>query len=170
VVQLNNACADAVNTTDSAHSGRLLAVARHLIVRSFPRLRQLKFAISWGADEDLLYYEHEKDTHRIYVNDCFRSAPRRVLEGGIAHELCHIDADMKMGRYQRELAWERYMRSRWYRMREEWSTDKRVIALGYGPQLLAFVCFAQRLGSRFTREYGLRYAEIVRIVESERFA
>jgi hypothetical protein len=90
-----------------------------------------------------------------------------VLEGGMAHELCHIDADLRLGRYQREFAWGRYATSRWCRMREERATEVRVIELGYGPQLLAFVCFARRLGYSFAREHGLLYPEIVRGVHAQ---
>jgi len=118
--------------------------------------------ISWDVDCGLLDYNVESDHHHIRVDDCLRGAPRRVLEGGIAHELCHIDADLKMGPYQRELAWSRYARSRWSRMREERATERRVIELGYGPQLLALIRFAHRLGYTFSREDGLLYAEVCR--------
>jgi hypothetical protein len=144
---------------------RLHRTLRRLIVTSFPRLRRLQLTISWGADEDLLLYSMKGDQHRIQVNNCLRPATSNVLEGGIAHELCHIDADLDMARYQRELAWERYMRSRWHRMHEERATERRVIELGFGRQLLAFVRFAHRLGFRFGREHGLLYSEIRRSVE-----
>ena len=139
---------------------------RRLIVRSFPRLRRLDFVILWSAEEDLLSYTVEETRHLIRVGDCLRPASRRVLEGGIAHELCHVDADLRLGGFQRELAWTRYGQSRWCRMAEERATERRVIDLGYGVQLLAFVRFARRLGYSFTREHGLLYAEIRRAVES----
>jgi hypothetical protein len=65
-----------------------------------------------------------------------------------------------MGPFQRELAWSRYIQSRWCRMREERATERRVIELGYGTHLLTFVRFARRLGHSFSREDGLLYAEI----------
>ena len=125
-----------------------------MVVRAFPRLRRLKLFIEWGAEDDLLFYTVEADRHLIRVNDCLRLAPRRVLEGGIAHELCHIEADRRMGPYQRQLAWNRYCRSRTSRIREERATERRVTELGYGIQLLAFVRFAKRLGYSFSREHG----------------
>jgi len=80
----------------------------------------------------------------------------------IAHELCHIDADLRLGVFQRQLAWERYSQSRWYRMREERNTERRVIELGYGECLLELIRYARRLGYSFEREHGLLYAEVLR--------
>lgn len=144
----------------------LSQILRRLIRRSFPRLRRLPLTISWGVDDALLGYTVQGGDHLIQVNDCLRSATQRVLEGGIAHELCHIDADLRMGPYQRELAWRRYGESRWYRMREERTTERRVIELGYGSHLLAFIRFVRRLGYSFTREHGLLIPEIRRAVEA----
>ena len=136
-----------------------------MVVRSFPRLRLLPLTISWGTEEGLLWYTVENGRHLILVNNVLRPATRQVLEGGIAHELCHIDADVRLGPVQREMAWNRYAASRWCRMREERQTEVRVVELGYGPHLLAFVRFARRLGYSFTRENGLLYPEIQRAIQ-----
>lgn len=141
---------------------RLNRILRHLILRSFPKLRRRNIAIRWGADDELLYYIRHAEQYVIAVNRCLEKAGRRVLEGGIAHELCHIDAELKLGRYQRELAWNRYSESYWYRMREERATEQRVIELGYGGHLLELIRFARRLGYKFARQHGLFYAEILR--------
>jgi len=143
---------------------RLRQILRTMVRRSFPRLRRRPVTISWGAESELLYYAAEPDHCVIRVNDCLRKAPRPVLEGGIAHELCHIDADLTMGPFQRELAWARYAGSRWSRMREERATERRVVELGYGPQLLELIRFAHRLGYSFSRENGLLYAEVRRAI------
>lgn len=145
----------------------LRRILRRLRIRAFPRLRRIRLTISWGIDDDLLCYTVQNGEHLIRVNECLRPATTRVLEGGIAHELCHIDADVRLGRYQRELAWQRYSASRWCRMREERATEVRVIELGYGPHLLAFVRFARRLGYSFTKEHGLLYPEIRRATQAQ---
>jgi hypothetical protein len=148
---------------DPAADPRLSRIVRLLILRSFPLLRRLKLTTLWGvAEDELLSYTVQSDHYLIRVNDSLRPAATRVLQGGIAHELCHIDADIRIRGYQRQLAWDRYMQSRWRRMLEERATDRRVIELGYGPHLLAFVRFAHRLGHSFSREHGLLYAEICR--------
>ncbi|HEY7337087.1 MAG TPA: hypothetical protein VH639_19495 [Bryobacteraceae bacterium] len=141
---------------------RLNRILHHLILRSFPKLRRRNIAIRWGSEDELLYYTRHAEQYVIAVNNCLEKAGRRVLEGGIAHELCHIDSDLKLGRYPRELAWDRYSESYWYRMREERATEWRVIELGYGKHLLEFIRFARRLGYTFARQHGLFYAEILR--------
>jgi len=140
---------------------RLNRILHKLILRSFPNLRRRNITIRWGADDELLYCTVHQEQYVIAVNSCLEKAGRGVLEGGIAHELCHIDADLKLGRYQRQLAWNRYSESYWYRMREERATEWRVVQLGYGAQLLKLIRFARRLGYTFARQHGLSYAEIL---------
>jgi len=135
-----------------------------MILRSFPRLRRRRISIVRGGEDDLLSYTVEGDHHLVAVNECLLPAPDRALIGGLAHELVHIDTDLRMGWFLRELAWNRYLSSHWCRMREERATELRVIELGYGRNLLAFVRYAHRLGRTFSREHGLLYAEIGRAV------
>jgi hypothetical protein len=148
----------------SSPDARLHHILRHLVRRSFPKLLNRPVTISWGTPDALLYYAVEADRHSIDVHERLRGAPRLALEGGIVHELCHIEADINMGAYQRQLAWNRYAESRWARMREERATERRLIDLGYGTHLLALIRFAHRLGYRFSRENGLLYAEIHRAI------
>jgi hypothetical protein len=137
-------------------------ILHQMVRRSFPRLRRRAIAIGWGAKDELFYYTADKEQYLVAVSPSLRGAPRRVLEGGIAHELCHIDADLKLGAYPRQLAWNRYSESRWYRMRNERATEHQAIALGYGRHLMELIRFARRLGYTFEREHGLFYAEILR--------
>jgi hypothetical protein len=141
---------------------RLNQILRRLICPSFPKLRRHAVRIGWGADEELLYYTVDGECFVIVVNSCLRRARRRALEGGIAHELCHIDRDLRLGAYPRQLAWKRYAESRWYRMREERETERQVIRLGYGSQLLELIRFARAQGYTFEREHGLLYVEVLR--------
>ena len=144
----------------------LLQILWRLVRRSFPALRRRFITIRWATPDALFYYTADAQHHFIEVNECLRDAPRRVLEGGIAHELCHIDADIGMRPFQRERAWNRYAESRSHRMREERATDQRLIELGYGPQLLALLRFARRIGYTFTPEHGLLDAEIRRAIQA----
>lgn len=147
---------------------RLDRILRELIRRSFPRLRRRAIAIGWGAEDELLYYTADGEEYLIAVNPCLQPAPRRVLEGGIVHELCHINADLRLGVYGSQLAWTRYSESRWYRMRNERATEQQAVALGYGRQLMALIRFARGLGYSFGREHGLLFAEIVISSRSDR--
>lgn len=149
-------------------STRLHRIVRRLLLRSFPRLRRLNLTVAWGAENDLLIYSVHGDAYRIAVNDDLHAAPTRVLEGGLMHELCHIDADLRWGPFQRKLAWRRYFDSLPAHIREERATERRVVELGYAAELLAFARYAHRLGYRFTREHGLLYHEIVGADAQER--
>jgi len=141
---------------------RLNSILRHMVRRSFPKLRRRAIAIGWGAEDELFYYTVDADRYLIAVNPSFKGAPKRALQGGIAHELCHIDADLRLGAYSRQLAWNRYLGSRWYRMRNERATERQAIALGFGRHLMELIRYAHRLGYTFEREHGLFYAEILR--------
>jgi len=152
----------------SSTDPRLERILRTLIARSFPRLRRLRFRIVWGGEEELLAYGVQDDQYLIWINQLLRLAPVRVLEGGIGHELCHIHADIAMGPYARELAWTRYTESRWHRIREERAAESRLVELGYGPHLLAFIRFTHRLGYSFSREHGLLYGEVLRAIQETR--
>jgi hypothetical protein len=140
----------------------LSAVLRRLIIRSFPSLRRRAISIRWGTQDELLSYSINDGERLITVSDCLKRARRPALEGGIVHELCHIEAELLLGPYQRHLAWERYLRLRWCRIREERSVEVRAIELGYRNHLLELVRFTRRLGFTFDREHGLSYAEILR--------
>jgi hypothetical protein len=150
----------------------LHAVIRLLVARSFPELKRHRIGIEFGElDRDTcFFYCLEAGRYRITVSNSLRRAPRRVLEGGIAHELSHILGDSGLGPRQRDLAFGRYARSRSYRMRDERETDLRQIDRGYGPHLLAFLSYAKTLGFRFTREHGLVPAEISRRLHMQKHA
>jgi hypothetical protein len=140
----------------------LNSLLRRLIVRSFPSLRRKAILIQWGTQDELLYYSVTGHERLITVSHCLKEARRSALEGGIVHELCHIESDLLLGPYQRRLAWERYSRSRWCRIREECSVEVRAIELGYRYELLELIRFTRRLGFTFDREHGLSYAEVLR--------
>jgi len=140
----------------------LNSLLRRLIVRSFPSLRRHVILIAWANQDELLCYSVHGQERWITVSDYLKQARCSAIEGGIAHELCHIELELCLGPYQRGLAWERYSRSRWHRIREERYVEARAIELGYRDQLLELIRFTRRLGFTFDREHGLSYAEILR--------
>jgi hypothetical protein len=144
---------------------RLQALLRQVILRSFSELRRLRIGIAFEdlAPGDFLEYYTLRGRFRIAVSPLLRGAPRRALEGGIAHELSHILQDHRLGPAQLESAFARSASSRTYRIREERAADRHAVERGYGPHLIALVRFARRLGIRFYRENGLVAAEIVNL-------
>jgi hypothetical protein len=149
-------------------SHSLDAILRRIVATAFPELKRLRIAVEFGAlDPDTcFFYGVEAGRYRITVADSFRSAPSRVLQGGIAHELAHILRDSRLAPRQRELAFERYARSAAYRRRDERATDLRQLERGYGPQLLSFVSYARTLGFRFTQDHGLLPGEVASLLRS----
>jgi hypothetical protein len=137
-------------------------VLRRVVARSFPELRRLRIAIAYEELDPgtLLQYYVADGRWRIAVSPLMRTAPARVVEGGIAHELAHIVRDRTLGPFQRELAFDRFAASRTYRIKEERATDRRAIERGYGPHLIALVRWAGTVGIRFYGDSGLRAREI----------
>src|SRR5689334_7951451 len=109
-----------------------------------------------------MWYDLSADGFIIGVDNSLRHAPRRVLEGGLAHELAHIVHDLRRKPFQRARAYEYYRRIRAYRIHDERGTDVEVIRRGYGPQLLALMLWARTRGYTSAREHGLLLAEIYR--------
>jgi hypothetical protein len=145
-------------------NARLERILRQLICRSFPELRRLRIGIGFDDLEPgtCLEYYTLHGRFGIAVSPLLREAPREALVGGIAHELAHIVRDHRLGPLQRDWAFERFASSRTYRFREERAADRRAVARGYGPHLIALARFARRIGIRFERENGLLTNEIVR--------
>ncbi len=141
-------------------------VLRRLITRSFPELLRLRIGIAWeelGPGECFEYYE-SGGRFQVAASPRMRGASRRAIEGGLAHELAHIARDTRMGPWQRDRAFERYRRSRKYRMQEERATDRLAVERGYGPHLIELAKQAKRLGITFRREHGLLRREVSALV------
>src|SRR6266542_3587315 len=119
-------------------------ILRVLIRRRFPELRGVKIAIRSGDYDCWMYYEPTGPREfLIGVDGSLESAPRRVLEGGFAHELAHIVRDARHSPSQLDRAFARYGASLAWRIREERNADLEVIRRGCGRQLLALMLYAR---------------------------
>ncbi|HEV8515829.1 MAG TPA: hypothetical protein VGQ59_21255, partial [Cyclobacteriaceae bacterium] len=78
----------------------------------------------------------------------------------IAHELCHIIEERKLGT-RRSLADKlAYKISTRYKTLDERNTDIQVVLRGYGAELLEFMTFAEQKGFDFYEEDGLAVREL----------
>jgi hypothetical protein len=145
-------------------------ILRILIRRGFPELAGRDFRICFGNYDSWMWYDLSGRTFLIGVDNSLRAAPRRVLEGGFAHELAHVIRDRRLGPFQRGLAYKRYCSLRPYRIRDERGTDLEVIRRGYGMQLLALMLWARTRGYTSGPEHGLLLADIVRLCRRVRVA
>jgi hypothetical protein len=139
-------------------------ILRILIRRKFPELAGRRFQIRYGDYDDWMWYDFAGETFLIGVDNLLAGAPRRVLEGGFAHELAHIVRDLRLAPYQRALAYERYRLRRAYRIRDEQETDQEAIRRGCGRQLLALMLWGRARGYTSGREHGLLFAQVYRLV------
>src|SRR5690348_11868219 len=122
-------------------------ILRTVIRRGFPELRIIKIALQFGVYDCWMFYEPlGRRRFLLGVDESLAGAPRRVLEGGFAHELAHIVRDTAYSPVQLELAFERYRTSLAWRIREERHADLEAIRRGFGPQLLALMAYARRHG------------------------
>jgi hypothetical protein len=142
---------------------RAAAILRILIRRGFPELAGRDFRIQFGDYGDWMWYDLAAGAFVIGVDNSLRATPRRVLEGGFAHELAHIVRDLRLGPFQRSLAYGRYDRLRAYRIRDERGTDLEAIRRGYGRQLLALMLWGRTRGYTSGPEHGLILAEVLRL-------
>lgn len=140
---------------------RLDRILRRLVRSAFPELCRRRIAIAFEPlPEDTLLRYDRGACFSISVSDALRDAPGRALEGGIAHELAHLVRDSRLPPRALLRAFDRYDRSRFYRVRDERATDRLAVDRGFGPHLLAFLRHARTLGYRFHAEHGLHTREI----------
>jgi hypothetical protein len=138
-------------------------ILRSVIHRGFPELYGSKIALRFGDYDCWMYYEPVgRRSFLLGVDHALEGAPRRVIEGGFAHELAHILRDSRLSRWQLELAFSRYLSSRAWRIHEERNADLEAIRRGYGRELLALMRYARTLGYTFCREQGLLLPEVRR--------
>ena len=141
-------------------------ILRILIRRGFPELAGKRFRIQSDEYDDWMWYDLCGDAFVIGADNSFRTAPRRVLEGGLAHELAHIVRDRRFGPFQRSLAYARYGLLPSFRVRDEQDTDREAIRRGYGRQLLALMLWARARGYTSGREHGLLLDQVTRLVKA----
>jgi hypothetical protein len=138
-------------------------ILRIVIRRGFPELAGRHFLIRFGDYDDWMWYDLSGCAFVIGVDNSLAGAPRRVLEGGFAHELAHIVRDLRWRPFQRSLAYQRYEARRAYRIRDEQDTDREAIRRGYGRQLLALMLWGRAHGYTSGREHGLLLADVYRL-------
>ena len=93
-----------------------------------------------------------------------KKAPVDVLEGGLAHELSHIIIEKRTNENPKWRDFLAYRISKKYKALDERNTDVEVILRGYGPKLLSFLEYAEKLGFPHYKEDGLSIRELQKIL------
>lgn len=132
-------------------------IIAEIVPQAFPELAGKKIELEYVRLDDasfdcVSYREH----YWIRVDKDMASAPRRVLVGGLAHELCHFILNKK------ETVWQalKYKLSKSYRIIVERNTDLETIKRGFGPQLLALARYNETQNDGYDAESGLSAAEL----------
>jgi hypothetical protein len=144
------------------NSSALEDIRDEIIQEGFPELMDEDVQIAYENIDDALcaYGELTEEGYYIDVDISLRDAPRRVIEGGVAHELSHILTDRDAGTEDTEA----YRLSKRYRILDERNTDVLTILRGYGPQLLAFLEYSEKKEFPRYKEDGLSMREIRKIL------
>jgi hypothetical protein len=145
---------------------RINSILRQVIRHGFPDLARKTIVLSIGEYADWMFYEpagQSRGSFIIGVDVSLLGASRRVIAGGLAHELAHIVRDSRMRRWQRDRAYSLYFTSPAFRTRDERETDREAIARGYGRELLELMLFGRARGGLWGREDGLTLPEVHRM-------
>lgn len=148
---------------------RIHSILRQVIRRGFPELARMTIVLSIGEHADWMSYEAVGEGCRSFiigVDVSLVSASRRVIAGGLAHELAHIVRDSRMRRWQRDRAYSLYLTSQAFRTRDERETDREAIARGYRPELLELMLFGRARGYLWGQEDGLTLPEVHRMARA----
>lgn len=110
-------------------------------------------------------YERNERKYHIEADKKMKKAPLEVVEGGLAHELAHIERDSKLGFFERREDIRKYNDSAEYRKEDERETDMLVIQKGYGKQLLEFIKYHNKRRRKYKKKDGLTKKEIKKLIK-----
>ncbi|TSE04403.1 MULTISPECIES: hypothetical protein [Aquimarina] len=146
----------------------LQTILNDIIKNAFPELMDEDIAIEWKNLEDALMDQGGLTGHGYFieVDESLKKANEAIIVGGIAHELCHILADLKVGKWQILLDRVAYRIFKRYRTLDERNTDLQAIIRGYGSSVLLFMKYSENKGYNYYKEDGLSIREIEAILNN----
>ncbi|MBI4170961.1 MAG: hypothetical protein HY514_04650 [Candidatus Aenigmarchaeota archaeon] len=143
----------------------LAKIRNRLLKEGFPDLLDEDISVKYARCKPYFDYDgSSKKGYRIRACLEMRRAPLQAVEGGLAHELCHIATEKFLGKKQRKQDVKLNKKSKRYRTLDERDTDLRVILRGYGRQLLALLQYAERKGDTYHKDDGLSAREVEKLL------
>ena len=133
-----------------------------VIERAFPEVRAVSIITRFHKMPDA-YLEFTRLSRKRYlldVNTSLKNAKRKVILGGMGHEIAHISREISLGpvlSFFDAILYNRFPR---YETRDERRTDLLVIERGLCPELLAFLKYANERREDYTAEDGLTVREV----------
>jgi hypothetical protein len=147
---------------------KLEKIRDEIIKKAFPELKEEDIQIEYKKLDDALVEWGALTGEGFYleVDEGLKNAPRDVLEGGIAHDLCHVVSEKEQGRFESWLDGVLYRNFKRYMRLDERNTDVEAVLRGYGQQLLTFLEYAEKEGHPRYREDGLSIIELQKLLST----
>ncbi len=140
-----------------------------IIERGFPEVRPIIVEVSYKKLKEA-YFESDRSSRQKYeldVDVSLRHAPRKVIMGGMSHEIAHIVRDLRFNSLF--LTLERALCNiKWYETWDERQTDILVVKRGLGKELLAFLQYADKRRENYTIQDGLTVRELKQMLKKDK--
>jgi hypothetical protein len=139
-------------------------LVRDLVEASFPALSSWRIRVrlvsSDGYVAAVLPFRPLRRALLLVCKQDWARMSKRAARGVLAHELCHLEdaASTPIVKHALSLVWQCLSKSA--RANDERSADERVIAKGYGLDLLAFQEYHDREYEPYGQDDGLTLDEI----------
>ncbi|MBU2522941.1 MAG: hypothetical protein KKE23_01470 [Nanoarchaeota archaeon] len=115
-------------------------VLDEIVSNSFPELKKQKINLKYEKLSEYLFnFGGTMNHYWISVESTLKKASKKLIQGGIAHELCHIVNDMNLSKYMKRNDLKLYKKNSRYRQMDERHNDLQVILRGYGIHLIELI-------------------------------
>lgn len=134
---------------------------------SFPEIKDKKIKIKYVKLPYNFFAVSGENGEYIIEIDGYTMAnvSKRVIVGGLAHELAHLQIDKNLRGLAKTLDTERYSTSKVYKRNIERNADVETISADYGKELYSFTRFAEKCRKKKKwKNYGLTSKEIRKLV------
>ena len=136
----------------------LVDVLEEIISKSFPELSKQKIKIRYEKMPSALFaFDGIMNHYHISVDSTLKKASKKLIQGGLVHELCHIVNEMNLSKYMKRNDLKLYGKNSHYRQLDEKNTDLQVIMRGYGSHLLELI-------GRGKKDEGLTLKEVKKLL------
>lgn len=135
--------------------------------RDFPKIKDKKIIAKYvRLPYFFLTSSSENRSCTIEVDSyTMTNVSKRVIVGGLAHELAHLQIDESLRGLAKNLDAKRYNTSKVYKRAIERNADVEAISRGYGRELYSFGRFEEKYRKKKRgKSYGLTIKEIRKLV------
>jgi hypothetical protein len=140
-----------------------------VIRKGFPELMAEDVQIEYKPLKDAILKcdDFIEEGHYVEVDPRLQKVPREILTGGVAHEFAHLVDAKKRNKESKVMDLFFYRISKTYRTAIERDADLVAIMRGFGPELLAFLKYAEKQDEHY-KENGLNAREVEAILLARR--